>query len=204
MAAPVDEPENKPEPKPEPEPTADCCACGDEKLEKDTVKLDCSHIYCCDCLIELLDHSLHKDSSLFPPRCCKETIPLYMDMQILKDCRSILPRSCWLKSRRRRRNMTRRRRRYVLVPSAVSLFPTRTSRAAWRIAVSAASRRVRLARVKHMKACVPRTMPPSCSWPPQARPCGSGAPIARTWLSWTPAVSTLCKHTHHCSSSSYY
>lgn len=78
------------EPEPEAEVQADCCACGESKPAKKTMELQCSHVYCHDCIIDLFDFSLHKDSTLFPPRCCKETIPLYLNMDSLEGCHSTL------------------------------------------------------------------------------------------------------------------
>ncbi|CAE7012876.1 hypothetical protein P3342_003682 [Pyrenophora teres f. teres] len=66
--------EEIPEPGPEPETTATCRACGDTKLEKATVQLSCTHVYCHECVIDLFSFSLHKDASLFPPRCCNVPI----------------------------------------------------------------------------------------------------------------------------------
>jgi hypothetical protein len=38
---------------------------------------NCSHIYCADCLKSLFLRAT-KDQSLFPPRCCREAIPLLL------------------------------------------------------------------------------------------------------------------------------
>ena len=84
-------PESEPESEPEPEATADCGACGDAKPEKDTIKLECSHIYCKDCIIDLFHFAVHKDTSLFPPRCCKATIPLNTSENGMKGCNVLLP-----------------------------------------------------------------------------------------------------------------
>ncbi|KAF7452978.1 hypothetical protein TUN199_04948 [Pyrenophora tritici-repentis] len=64
---------------PKPKPTAMCCACGDDKEEKVSMKLSCSHIYCHDCIIDLFRFSIHQDATLFPPRCCKVPTPFYIN-----------------------------------------------------------------------------------------------------------------------------
>ena len=70
--------EREPEPDRDPKMTATCCACAETKPETVTVRLPCAHIYCHDCIIELFDFAVHKDASLFPPRCCK--IPISENM----------------------------------------------------------------------------------------------------------------------------
>jgi len=51
--------------------TATCCAYAETKPGSVTVRFPCAHVYCHDCIIELFDFAVHKDASLFPPRCCK-------------------------------------------------------------------------------------------------------------------------------------
>ncbi|KAI4628792.1 hypothetical protein J4E83_003345 [Alternaria metachromatica] len=85
----IEVPESEPEL--EPEATADCGACGDTKPEKDTIKLECSHVYCKDCIVDLFRFAVHKDTSLFPPRCCKATIPLDTNENGVKGCSVLLP-----------------------------------------------------------------------------------------------------------------
>ncbi|KAF2825029.1 hypothetical protein CC86DRAFT_247104, partial [Ophiobolus disseminans] len=55
-----------------------CGACLDDKPTSVTMELACNpehHTYCHTCIETLFHDSLHKDTALFPPRCCKEPIP---------------------------------------------------------------------------------------------------------------------------------
>ncbi|OAP62769.1 hypothetical protein AYL99_01996 [Fonsecaea erecta] len=52
-----------------------CEACREPKKYFDVVAAPCNHEYCRDCLRDLFDASL-TDESLFPPRCCRQSIPL--------------------------------------------------------------------------------------------------------------------------------
>jgi E3 ubiquitin-protein ligase RNF144 len=60
-----------------------CSACMEQCACLDTLELDCKrpedavkHAYCRSCLIDLLRTSL-TDTTLFPPRCCGECIPIF-------------------------------------------------------------------------------------------------------------------------------
>ena len=53
----------------------DCTACMDSKLVSDMIEAPCSHFYCQICTTRLFEDSI-TDESLFPPRCCRQTIPL--------------------------------------------------------------------------------------------------------------------------------
>jgi hypothetical protein len=78
---------NHSEPEPEPEPKVVCCACTDLHLTKNTTELECKphpHIYCHECMEQLFYVSAHKDSALFPPRCCQKAISFDI-------CRSFIP-----------------------------------------------------------------------------------------------------------------
>ncbi|KAF1832429.1 hypothetical protein BDW02DRAFT_529935 [Decorospora gaudefroyi] len=60
-----------------------CCACTDRFPRSSMVTTTCSHRYCVDCIKILFMRSTH-DEGLYPPRCCKNPIPLalvakYMD-----------------------------------------------------------------------------------------------------------------------------
>jgi hypothetical protein len=64
-----------------------CCVCFQDVPEKNTLTLRCKpepHTYCRTCLIELFKIAV-TDDALFPPRCCKEPIPV-------ETCRALLPR----------------------------------------------------------------------------------------------------------------
>ena len=52
-----------------------CCVCYDSYHPHQIHRLSCGHIYCNDCLKDLFLRAT-KDQSLFPPRCCRELIPL--------------------------------------------------------------------------------------------------------------------------------
>lgn len=58
-----------------------CVACTDDKLAYDVTRAPCRHEYCRDCLSQLFESAM-MDESLFPPRCCKEQIPLDPRMKI--------------------------------------------------------------------------------------------------------------------------
>lgn len=63
------------------------CACMEVVSSKNTLALECkpeAHTYCRICLIDLFTSALD-NTSLFPPRCCKLSIPLEI-------CRVILPK----------------------------------------------------------------------------------------------------------------
>ena len=54
-------------------PTGDCIVCLNQYL--DLMSAPCGHLYCKDDICQLFDQSL-LDESLFPPRCCRQIIPL--------------------------------------------------------------------------------------------------------------------------------
>ncbi|KAH7070485.1 hypothetical protein BKA63DRAFT_579073, partial [Paraphoma chrysanthemicola] len=79
--------ESENEPQPEPQPEIVCCACSEPYPKRNTIELDCKpdlHSYCHQCVEELFNVSVHKDSALFPPRCCQTRIPFAL-------CRSFIP-----------------------------------------------------------------------------------------------------------------
>ena len=53
----------------------DCVICGDQKSFFEILKAPCGDEYCRDCLRELFETS-YTDESLFPPRCCRQIIPI--------------------------------------------------------------------------------------------------------------------------------
>ncbi|KAF2482311.1 hypothetical protein BDY17DRAFT_324602 [Neohortaea acidophila] len=61
-----------------------CLICTDNYPEQETVEAPCSHVYCRNCLEHLFRSSM-KDETLYPPRCCKQHIPIH-------DAHRILPR----------------------------------------------------------------------------------------------------------------
>ncbi|KAL8908883.1 MAG: hypothetical protein Q9171_005280 [Xanthocarpia ochracea] len=62
-------------PPPKKGPSHECVACGEQKRAFETFRAPCSHNYCQDCLAELFELST-TDETLFPPRCCRQAIPL--------------------------------------------------------------------------------------------------------------------------------
>ncbi|KAI9884549.1 MAG: RNA binding protein snu13 [Watsoniomyces obsoletus] len=53
----------------------ECVACMERKPSFEIFKAPCSHIYCHRCLIRLFEDA-QTDDSLFPPKCCRQQIPL--------------------------------------------------------------------------------------------------------------------------------
>lgn len=53
----------------------DCVACLHNFPAHEMVALPCEHKYCTDCLKRLFINAT-KDESIYPPRCCREEIPL--------------------------------------------------------------------------------------------------------------------------------
>lgn len=52
-----------------------CVACGEDKKFFDVARAPCRHEYCRECLKDLFQTSI-TDESLFPPRCCRLSIPI--------------------------------------------------------------------------------------------------------------------------------
>lgn len=63
---------------------AKCNACFEPWPVKDTIHLHCMHIYCRTCLLDLFTSAI-LNPTLFPPRCCRQPIPL-------ETCRAMLPK----------------------------------------------------------------------------------------------------------------
>lgn len=59
-----------------------CESCREEKLFFDVIHAPCEHGYCRKCLRELFDLSM-TDESVFPPRCCQQTIPVELAQPFL-------------------------------------------------------------------------------------------------------------------------
>ena len=62
----------------------ECIACSESRPESDTIQNSCSHVYCQGCVIRLLQNAL-ADESLFPPRCCRQPLPLEGARGIIND-----------------------------------------------------------------------------------------------------------------------
>ncbi|KAI0119270.1 hypothetical protein F4814DRAFT_234338 [Daldinia grandis] len=56
-------------------PPRTCDACGDQKHFAELARAPCRHEYCRECLTRLF-RDASNDESLFPPRCCRQSIPL--------------------------------------------------------------------------------------------------------------------------------
>ncbi|KAG5958948.1 hypothetical protein E4U56_005241 [Claviceps arundinis] len=52
-----------------------CVACSTDVPVFEAIRCPCSHDYCRDCMTALFNAAI-SDESLFPPRCCKEPIPI--------------------------------------------------------------------------------------------------------------------------------
>ena len=63
------------ESRPKTEPLVSCVSCGDGKVEQDLMLATCGDHYCQWCTRTLFDLAT-TDESLYPPRCCREPIPL--------------------------------------------------------------------------------------------------------------------------------
>ncbi|KAH7347558.1 ibr finger domain-containing protein [Plectosphaerella cucumerina] len=64
------------------QPTSACVACSDTFPVVNLMSAPCSHSYCAACVRELFTSSM-ADESLFPPRCCGQTIPIDSNIAIL-------------------------------------------------------------------------------------------------------------------------
>ncbi|KAL7270169.1 hypothetical protein RUND412_007128 [Rhizina undulata] len=64
------------------EPKIDCTVCMDAFPAKDIIITPCNHNYCNECMQRLFKEAT-TDESLFPPRCCKEEIPLAISEIVL-------------------------------------------------------------------------------------------------------------------------
>ncbi|EHA19664.1 hypothetical protein ASPNIDRAFT_179760 [Aspergillus niger ATCC 1015] len=54
-----------------------CCVCYESFYTHKVTRLDCNHKYCNDCLKDLFRRAT-KDSTLFPPRCCR--MPIHLEI----------------------------------------------------------------------------------------------------------------------------
>ena len=66
-----------------------CTACGDEKPASDIATAPCDHKYCDECLSRLFRDAMN-DGTLFPPRCCRQEMPLgkmrfFLGAQLARD-----------------------------------------------------------------------------------------------------------------------
>ena len=65
----------------------DCTACGEGKPETLILSLPCDHRFCTQCMLQLFELAM-KEEAFFPPRCCKQPIPLSIIGKILTDDQS--------------------------------------------------------------------------------------------------------------------
>ncbi|KAI1159447.1 hypothetical protein F5B18DRAFT_588956 [Nemania serpens] len=68
-----------------------CDACGEQKHFAELSRAPCQHEYCRQCLSRLFPDAM-VDESLFPPRCCKQPIPLdksqlFLDANVVRQFR---------------------------------------------------------------------------------------------------------------------
>lgn len=59
-----------------------CVSCMTDVPFFETVQCPCSHEYCLGCIADLFKAAMH-DESLFPPRCCRQPIPLGLNQIFL-------------------------------------------------------------------------------------------------------------------------
>ncbi|KAK4444530.1 hypothetical protein QBC34DRAFT_308728, partial [Podospora aff. communis PSN243] len=62
-----------------------CVSCQELQVSTDVVKCPCNHLYCKECLLSMFRASL-KDTTIFPPRCCGEPVPI-------QTCRAFFPKT---------------------------------------------------------------------------------------------------------------
>ncbi|KPI38602.1 uncharacterized protein AB675_4128 [Cyphellophora attinorum] len=60
----------------------ECVICGDSKYWYETLLMPCGDEQCVACLQELFTGS-YKDESLFPPKCCRQVIPINKHLRLL-------------------------------------------------------------------------------------------------------------------------
>ncbi|KAI0975005.1 hypothetical protein F4678DRAFT_359210 [Xylaria arbuscula] len=65
-------------------PGRPCIACQDIKTSDDLARAPCEHDYCSECLEHLFRNAM-VDESLFPPRCCRQDIPINTNLPFLSD-----------------------------------------------------------------------------------------------------------------------
>lgn len=68
------QPETEPEEE-KPQPDIACSLCTDHFFDEDLATATCGHRYCGECIREVFNRAF-KDEELFPPRCCRQAIPL--------------------------------------------------------------------------------------------------------------------------------
>ncbi|KAI2625647.1 hypothetical protein GGR54DRAFT_509014 [Hypoxylon sp. NC1633] len=61
-----------------------CTACSEKTRFTDLARAPCRHEYCRDCLTQLFQGAM-SDETLFPPRCCKQKIPLERNQLFLPE-----------------------------------------------------------------------------------------------------------------------
>lgn len=57
------------------EESNECCVCSDRKPFYDVLKMPCGDEYCVGCISELFERAM-TDETLYPPKCCRQVIPL--------------------------------------------------------------------------------------------------------------------------------
>ncbi|KAG9699687.1 hypothetical protein KCU95_g3684, partial [Aureobasidium melanogenum] len=74
-AMPIDDLDNDQDDDNQPKSPFTCVACTDTFPWSNILETPCGHHYCIECLSELFELSM-QDETLYPPRCCQQTIPL--------------------------------------------------------------------------------------------------------------------------------
>ncbi|KAI1464732.1 uncharacterized protein F4812DRAFT_466974 [Daldinia caldariorum] len=92
-----------------------CLACGERKCFTKVARAPCDHEYCRDCLVQLFQCAM-ADESLFPPRCCRQNIPL-------DKIQFLLPRGLVSEFRIKEIEFSTPRRTYCHNPTCAAFIP---------------------------------------------------------------------------------
>ncbi|KAI1808476.1 hypothetical protein F4811DRAFT_559200 [Daldinia bambusicola] len=92
-----------------------CLACGERKYFAKVARAPCDHEYCRDCLVQLCQ-CVMADESLFPPRCCRQPIPL-------DKIQFLLPEELVRKFRIKEVEFSTPRRTYCHNPTCAAFIP---------------------------------------------------------------------------------
>jgi hypothetical protein len=68
----------------------ECVICGDNKFWFDVLLMPCGDKKCAACLSELFTNS-YKDESLFPPKCCRQVIPIDKHLRLFISPATLAP-----------------------------------------------------------------------------------------------------------------
>ena len=97
-----------------------CTACTNLKPWHDTVHAPCGDSYCDGCVSELFELAM-KDESLYPPRCCRQNIPL-------KSVRIFLKPGQYEAFKKKSIELDTKNRTYCFAPTCNTFIPTSSIR----------------------------------------------------------------------------